>query len=485
MLYRGLRAIADVALRWYYVDVMVQGAERIPADGPLIIASNHPNALIDALVVCTTVRRHVRLTAKATLFEHPLLAPMLRAVGVVPLRRASDELAARRGGGVSTARNAESFRRVTEALLEGSAVLVFPEGISHDEPALAPFKTGAARMALAATDTGARGLRVLPLGLIFERKEEPRSRVLVRVGEPIDVEAWRARTGSGDAALLTAAIDEALRHVTLNFANEARAARAVTLARALAAITESPPALSRDRPLATEAELARRIEAATDALENAPPAMTRQADAFAARVETLEARLHVRGASLADILVSPLLRHGARFVVREGLVVVVALPIALLGRVMHWLPLRAARTLAMRPFVRDPSRDQPAMRTIVLGLGFMLLWYGMHAILVARWLGVVAAAAWLVVLFVSAGIDFRLRDRLGRAWRRARTYLALRADPALRTESLAEIHILVTEALALETALVATPEPSAPAAGEGDPPDPSATPRAGYRSVGP
>jgi hypothetical protein len=60
---------------------------------------------------------------------------------------------------------------------------------------------------------------------------------------------------------------------------------------------------------------------------------------------------------------------------------------------------------------------------------------------------------WIAMLFVSARVDFLLRDRVRRAWRRARTYLALRRDPALRAQSLADIDLLVAEALALETAL--------------------------------
>jgi glycerol-3-phosphate O-acyltransferase/dihydroxyacetone phosphate acyltransferase len=462
MLYRALRAAADVALRWYYADIVIQGAERVPAHGPLVIASNHPNALVDALLVSTALRRRIRLTAKATLFEHPLLAPVLRAVGVVPLRRAKDELAARRAGTPSVARNADSFRQVTEALVQGGAVLVFPEGISHDEPTLAPLKTGAARMALAASEAGAHGLHLLPLGLIFERKEAPRSRVLVRVGEPIDVGAWRARNASstdepGDAGRLTADLDAALRHVTLNFASEARAQRAVALASALAALVDAPPALAQPRSLATEAELARRIETATDALEAASPEVVRLADRFIARVEALNERLRAHGAALGDVRISPRLRHGAWFVVREGLVFAAALPVALFGRVMHWLPLRLARTLAMRPLVRDPSRDQPAMRTIVLGLAFVLAWYALQAALVARWLGGLAAVLWLVALVLAGHIDFILRDRRERAWRRARTYLALRADPALRRDALAEIDGLIADGVALETALLASP----------------------------
>jgi glycerol-3-phosphate O-acyltransferase/dihydroxyacetone phosphate acyltransferase len=455
MLYRTLRAAADVALRWYYGDIVVQGAERIPPRGPLVIASNHPNALVDALLVSTTLRRRVRLTAKATLFEHPLLAPLLRAVGVVPLRRAKDELAARRAGAPTVERNAESFQQVTAALVQGAAVLVFPEGISHDEPALAPLKTGAARMALAASEAGADGLRLLPLGLIFERKEEPRSRVLVRVGDPIDVGAWRARAApSGDAATLTADLDMALRRVTLNFASEARAQRAVALAGALAALTDAPPTVAEPRSLATEAELARRIETATDALEHAPPEVVVHADRFITRVNALDDRLRAHGAALSEVRISPRLRHGVQFVAREGLVFAATLPVALLGRVMHWIPLRLGRMLAMRPLARDPSRDQPAMRTIVLGLALVLVWYAIQAVLVAYWLGGVAALLWIIALALAGHIDFVVADRRRRAWRRARTYLALRADPAMRRGALAEISELVADGLALEAALL-------------------------------
>ena len=95
MLYELLRGTAAIALRWYYADIAVQGRERVPRDGPLLVLANHPNALIDPLLVGTTVPRRVLLTAKATLFEHPALAALFRTVGVVPLRRAKDEAADR------------------------------------------------------------------------------------------------------------------------------------------------------------------------------------------------------------------------------------------------------------------------------------------------------------------------------------------------------------------------------------------------------
>jgi 1-acyl-sn-glycerol-3-phosphate acyltransferase len=454
VLYPSLRAAANVALRWYYGDVVVQGAERVPDHGPLLVVANHPNALVDALLVATTLRRRVLLTAKATLFEHPLLAPLLRGVGVVPLRRAADERASARNDGVRPARNIDAFRAVREALRRGSAVLVFPEGISHDRPELAPLKTGAARMALDGRTSGVRGLMLLPLGLVFERKEALRSRVLVRIGEPIDIDRWCAEAATADATHLTADIDDRLRLVTLNFASDARAERAVALARALAAIADAPPSLARPRPLGTEAEIAHRIERATGGLATASPALGAQADDFTARVAALEARLAEHQVTLAEVRTSPRIRHGARFVVREGVLVTLALPVALLGRVTHWFPLRLARAIAMRPLAADPSRDQPAMRTIVLGLGLTVLWYLVQGLLVAHWFGLVAAALWLLVIFLAAQIDFALRDRLQRAHDRARTYLAIRRNPELRAAALEEIDALLADALALEAELI-------------------------------
>jgi glycerol-3-phosphate O-acyltransferase/dihydroxyacetone phosphate acyltransferase len=457
MLYHTLRHAARSALRWYYADIVIQGADRVPAQGPLLVVANHPNALVDALLVSTTLERRILLTAKATLFEHPFLARLLRAVGVVPLRRAADEraVAARQdgSGSVPVTRNTDAFAQVRAALAAGGAVLVFPEGISHDAPAIAPLRTGAARMAFDAAGRGVRQMRLLPLGLVFERKEQLRSRVLVRIGPPIDLDAWCAAHPAAGATQLTEALDVALRAVTLNFASDERAKRAVRLARALAAIVEAPPALAAPRELATETEIAERIERATDAIEGASEPVVAQVDAFVARLGALDDRLARRGATLADLQVSPRLRHGARFLLREGALAALAVPIAALGRVTHWLPLRLSRSLAMRGLAADPSRDQPAMRTIVLGLVAVLLWYLAQLALVAHWLGVVAGVLWVVAISIAARIDLQFADRLRRARARARTYLVLRRDPAFREEALAAMHGLLEEALTLECAL--------------------------------
>ena len=100
--YYVLRGLGRLALRWFYRDVELVGLERLPAQGPALLASNHPNALVDALVIGCTLRRPVTLTAKATLLDNPVTRILLRSAGVVPLRRASDDIA--RAGGPSRGR---------------------------------------------------------------------------------------------------------------------------------------------------------------------------------------------------------------------------------------------------------------------------------------------------------------------------------------------------------------------------------------------
>ena len=453
MLYGLLRGTAAIALRWYYADVAVQGRERVPRDAPLLILANHPNALIDPLLVGTTLPRRVLLTAKATLFERQTLAWLLRAVGVVPLRRAKDEARDGTPLPVTPERNAQAFALVTSALRTREAVLVFPEGISHDDPALAPLKSGAARMALQAHREGVMGIRLLPVGLVFEEKERPGSRVLVRIGDPLELDVWLAQH-TAEAQELTEALESRLRAVTLNFASAERAARAVRLARVLVALAGAPGAVGEPEPLDTEAATALRIDAAVTALTHAPPHVVEAADALVARLDAIERELRRRGIRLADVRVSTRLPDAVTFVLREGPLILLAGIAVVLGWATHWIPLRVARTLALRSLTHDPSRDQPAMRTILFGLLAVVLWYVAQFAVLTRIAGPVVAIGWLTVTF-SAAHALRLRGgRLQRALHRARSFLAFRAEPSLQSRLVAAVDALLEDALALERALL-------------------------------
>lgn len=192
MMYSVLRWLTGIALHWFYSSIETHGRDRIPSRGPVILAASHHNALVDALIAVWISPRRLTLTAKATLMDNPLLASLLSLVGVVPLRRAADERKSSADRPLDPLRNASAFESLLEVLEKDGMVLIFPEGKSHSEPALAPLRTGVARIALEARDTrGVSGIQIVPVGVNFEDKGNPGTAVLTEVGEPLSIDDVR------------------------------------------------------------------------------------------------------------------------------------------------------------------------------------------------------------------------------------------------------------------------------------------------------
>jgi 1-acyl-sn-glycerol-3-phosphate acyltransferase len=447
MLYALVRFIARVALDWFYGGMELVGAERLVASGPLLIAVNHPNQLIDALVVLRVSPRRVRLTGKATLFASPIMRLLLRWYGVVPLRRARDEAAAP-DAPLDPARNLEAFRAIVDTLERRRAVLIFPEGRSHHEPKLAPLRTGIARIALqACEERGITGLRIQPIGLVFEAKWAPRTRILVNVGEALDVDQWCSSPQPRPDAVdrLTAAVEARLRDLTLNFASAEEAERTITVARVLHGVFTGASALGERLPLLEETRIAKRVsEVGALATARAPQRVA----TFLERLDALAAELQERGIPPGEIAITPTVKAGARFALRESAIAAAIFPAAWWGRINHWLPLELAQAVSRRTS-RTP--EDPAMHTIIAGIVLVLLAYAAQGTLVAALVGPWWALAYLVSLPAAASLDLRLGDRLRRARARVRAYLTFRSDPELHARLRSEIAWIRQEALELES----------------------------------
>ncbi len=203
MLYSLVRAIVAFALRLFYRVKL--GARPEEIYGPVIYAGNHPNGLIDPALIFIITRRHVTFLAKAPLFAAPVLGWLLSRLGALPVYRRQDDPSLMQ-------KNEASLEAAADALVQGRAITLFPEGRSHSGPELAELKTGVARIALRARSRGAP-VKIVPVGLTYAEKNRFRSEVLIDVGEKIDVPL-----ADGPEAVqgLTARIASGLRRVTLN-----------------------------------------------------------------------------------------------------------------------------------------------------------------------------------------------------------------------------------------------------------------------------
>ena len=205
-----LQAVARLAARVFFREVRVEEAARLrDAPGARLVVAHHLNSLVDPLLLLIAVPGPPRFLAKSTLWRHPVVAPLVILGDAIPVYRHQD--------GVEVAKNADTFRHAREILRAGGTVALFPEGRSHSEPSPLPLKTGAARIALhAALDDRAPALRIVPVGIVYEDKGRFRSRVVVRIGRPLDPAAEAAayaREGRaavrGLTARIAAGLDEA------------------------------------------------------------------------------------------------------------------------------------------------------------------------------------------------------------------------------------------------------------------------------------
>jgi 1-acyl-sn-glycerol-3-phosphate acyltransferase len=209
---RGLVAFFTVVRRVFFHRVDVAGLHRLPKGGTILVG-NHPNSLIDPVLIVTTCGRPLSFAAKDVLFNKPLLGPIIKAGGGVPLRRRQDH------EGEQAGTNDQAFEAFHTVLAAGGTFGIFPEGISHRGPELAPLKTGAARIALSAAAAGIE-VAVVPVGLTYFDRDRMRSSVAIRYGEPLAIDANLLELHRSDpraaAHALTAEIDEAMRDVTTN-----------------------------------------------------------------------------------------------------------------------------------------------------------------------------------------------------------------------------------------------------------------------------
>ncbi|MBM4282446.1 MAG: hypothetical protein FJ137_17400 [Deltaproteobacteria bacterium] len=384
---RAVSALVGAAADVFYRRRVLAGA--VPPRGPVLLVANHPNGLLDPVLVQQAARRRVRMLAKAPLFSMPGISLLVRALDCLPVFRAKD--------GADTTQNAETFRAVEQALVDSDCVLIFPEGISHDEPQLQPLKTGAARMALGAVARGAGELLIVPVGLTYADKLRFRSTAAVEVGRPLRVQDFAAATSDEEdqrtaARALTGAIHDALRAVTVNVESW----EDVALLDAVDAVwrQDDPERTRRIKQLADG--VARLRGCAPEALDDVRARLAAWVDALAAAGLTPRdvARDGLAAASHRQRLGVAARQIGAAFV---------ALPLAAGGAAFWATPFWAVHGVwrAMRP-----ERDVGATVKVIAGVVFFPLWYVGAVALTASATGL-AWGALLALVAPGAGLTTR------------------------------------------------------------------------------
>lgn len=166
-------------LGWYlcrffalkFCNLKVEGAELLPPEGGVIIASTH-TATLDPVILGCAFSRPLTFMAKEELFNFPPFAALIRALGAFPVKRGEPDR--------------RSLRKALSLLKQGRCLVIFPEGTRNLDWQLRTPELGIAFLAswskkpvLPVAIFGSE--RLMPKGKFFPRPTPLR----VKVGNPI------------------------------------------------------------------------------------------------------------------------------------------------------------------------------------------------------------------------------------------------------------------------------------------------------------
>ena len=161
------------------------GLENVPANGPVILAGNHPSYL-DPVLVALPVKRVIRFMAWDALFKVPLVGQIIKMMGAFPVN-------------ITRGKGEAAYREALRVLKGGEALGIFPEGKRSDSGPMGELRTGTARLAL---ETGAP---IVPVTIGGAFRAWPKYRLLpkpakivVRYHKPVYPDQFRAAVGAGD-----------------------------------------------------------------------------------------------------------------------------------------------------------------------------------------------------------------------------------------------------------------------------------------------
>ena len=125
----------------------------------MLIAANHPNSFLDAILLCALFKHPIYSLARGDAFKNKLVHKIFLSLNMFPVYRVSE-------GVENLEENYKTFDECIEVFKKDGIVLIFSEGKCINEWHLRPLKKGTARLAITAWEQGIP-LKVIPLGINY------------------------------------------------------------------------------------------------------------------------------------------------------------------------------------------------------------------------------------------------------------------------------------------------------------------------------
>jgi 1-acyl-sn-glycerol-3-phosphate acyltransferase len=180
LLYKLLHFPAKFALLIWCRHLHINKKDFLDNEGPLLIAANHPNSFLDAILLCAIFKQPIYSLARGDAFRNNFVEKILRALNMFPVYRVSE-------GVENLEENYKTFDECVEVFKKNGIVLIFSEGKCVNEWHLRQLKKGTARLAMTAWEQGIP-LKIIPTGINYNSFTSFGKNVQLNFGEIISQE---------------------------------------------------------------------------------------------------------------------------------------------------------------------------------------------------------------------------------------------------------------------------------------------------------
>jgi len=191
LLYTLLKLPAKLAIWLYCRKIIINKKDILESDGPLLIAANHPNSFLDAIILATLFKHPIYSLARGDAFVNNFYKKLLYSLNMLPVYRISE-------GAENLEHNYTTFSACLDLFKKNGIVLIFSEGRCINEWQLRPLKKGTARLAISAWQQGIP-LKIIPLGINYSSFRIFGKNMILNFGEIIEKETFNKAMQPGEA----------------------------------------------------------------------------------------------------------------------------------------------------------------------------------------------------------------------------------------------------------------------------------------------
>jgi len=177
--YNLWKVFLKISLHFYFKKIIVKGKGNIPKKGAVLFMVNHPNGLIDPLLVTTHLPRINHYLVRAAVFKKPLIKKLLGTLNLMPIYRIRD-------GASQLSKNQEIFENCFKIFKKGQTLMIFPEGSHNRKRTVRPLSKGFTRIVFGAIEKYKNlKITIIPVGLTYQNASQYPTKIVIEYGIPI------------------------------------------------------------------------------------------------------------------------------------------------------------------------------------------------------------------------------------------------------------------------------------------------------------